>query len=171
MSYINSEHISIFPFSKIRNNKDKDRLFYENNIAGIIRQLIDTEGFIITAPEKIQLESSLDSKLEFNLHGYNIIIDEGAYIFESVPQDVNHIYAEIILDTSGVTPEISGQDVDNYFEGLEIIATKNKLPSSENNKYRLELFELIDNIWVVCQKSKLKFNSNVINITGIDGRH
>lgn len=95
MSYINKDAISIFPLAKNRPSDRSARLFYENNVANIIRQLVDTEGFIILpeagtdatqdlfvlnndssktvldgAEDLLKITFSINAPLVFNLYGY-----------------------------------------------------------------------------------------------------
>ncbi len=95
MSYINKDAISVFPLAKNRPSDRSARLFYENNVANIIRQLVDTEGFIILpeagtdatqdlfvlnndssktildgAEDLLKITFSINAPLVFNLYGY-----------------------------------------------------------------------------------------------------
>lgn len=95
MSYINKDAISVFPLAKNRPSDRSARLFYENNVANIIRQLVDTEGFIILpevetdltqdlfvlnndssktvldgAEDSLKITFSISAPLVFNLYGY-----------------------------------------------------------------------------------------------------
>lgn len=95
MSYINKDAISVFPLAKNRPSDRSARLFYENNVANIIRQLVDTEGFIILpeagtdatqdlfvlnndssktildgSEESLKITFSINAPLVFNLYGY-----------------------------------------------------------------------------------------------------
>lgn len=95
MSYINTDAISVFPLAKNRPSDRSARLFYENNVANIIRQLVDTEGFIILpeagtdatqdlfvlntdssktvldgAEDLLKITFSIHAPLVFNLYGY-----------------------------------------------------------------------------------------------------
>lgn len=83
MSYISSSNISIFPLSKNRPNDRSSRLFYENNIANLLRQTVDVEGFIISSPDEFVLDATVAADgarnkitittlnhIIFNLYGY-----------------------------------------------------------------------------------------------------
>ena len=83
MSFIASNNISIFPLSKNRPNDRSSRLFYENNIANLLRQTVDVEGFMISLPEdftlnvsnvedggKNKITLSTLNNIIFNLYGY-----------------------------------------------------------------------------------------------------
>ena len=143
MSYIATDNISIFPLSKERPAKRENNIFYESNIANIIRQLIDTEGFIITPPtdatDLISLESDapvLNKSLMFNLYGYYIELSKGAVLADNATKgDV--FYACIKIKDN----EIDGQDNKGDYEGLSIVTDVSSLTGSEY--HLLPLFEII----------------------------
>lgn len=172
MSYILSDKISIFPLAKHRVNKNNDRLFYEHNVANLIRQLIDTEGFIIRGPETVATDGLLTSELEFNLYGYHIMIESGTNLFSSNLS--GDIYAQIELSTDKNVPtEIVGQDESETkeYKGLEITSTPNT--SSENHR-SIKLYERKETAGMVtfelCEDSLIKFKQSRVKVIGIDGK-
>lgn len=88
MSNLLSQYIEIFPTAKPRNTQRSSRLLYEDNIANIIRQIVDKPSFIIsskaTNPPRLYSSSGSDSfqlgsgDAEFCLYGYYVKIKEDA---------------------------------------------------------------------------------------------
>ena len=144
---ITSSSISVFPLAKNRTSDRSARLFYENNVANLIRQLIDVEGFIISKDElKLSMSSSVVSDhfvelclavinpLVFNLHGYyfnvrgNSIVYKYDKINASETTLEDSLYAMLRIDN--ITNEIIGFDnASDEYEGLHI------LTESELNDY------------------------------------
>ena len=164
MSKIRSEHISIFPLAKPRTN-NTSRLFYEQNVTNLLRQLMDTDGFII---QSCTISNNVcDDDLIFNIYGYYFKIKSGTDLGDL--STGNYIIAQIKL-TETEPVEIDGQDNDNFYTGLDILCT-NELESTDINIKRLVLFEKINNEWQVPSSSFTKFNLQSMLITGIDGKH
>ena len=134
---IASNSLSVFPLSKNRTGDRSARLFYENNVANIIRQLIDVEGFLISDSFSLDVGNALSDSgivtypillkdtLVFNLYGYYFCINKGAQICR-VSFDQNNIdsvtytlYAAIEIDT--VANEIKYFDNNSVYEGLQIL--------------------------------------------------
>lgn len=158
-NHIASKNLSIFPFSKYRINNLNNNLFYEQNIANIINQIIDPNlnGFIIDAPETVA-DIKEDSIVKLNLKGYHIeITDVSSYITNG-----NLYIAVVLTDKIDNYPqEINGQDEDNLFTGVLVndivIEGHPCIQIYKNGK--------------VCKENFARFNVNSLNITGIDGKH
>ena len=68
---LSSTAVKVFPFARYRESRIdlSSRLFYEYNVARLIKQLIDTEGFIISG--KIdETTCSVSETVALNIGGY-----------------------------------------------------------------------------------------------------
>lgn len=161
--YLSSTAVKAFPLGKPRAQDSGDitsRIFYEQTVSNIIRQLIDTKGFLINCPSTIPTTGVLSSRLEFNLGGYWFEVDSGTNIFpfnankelvheEYTDEGTNetvlenktcYIYACIEL-TSSEPYEISGQDTDTgNYEGLKFIASDISPDNFNEYDYFLPIF-------------------------------
>ena len=99
---IDSSSIHVFPLAKNRTEDRAARMFYEDIIAILVRQLIDTKGFIITPSRgNLQLDITNDAEytedstkvkyvfklkdvFAFNLNGYYFELNAGSVIYELV---------------------------------------------------------------------------------------
>lgn len=187
MGTIASNNIQIFPLAKPRATNLSNRLFYENNVAAIIRQITSNKSFIVDATipaERATAIKSLDSSvitiqgynasnkyaLEFNIYGYRIQIQNGTAI------SVDNINSKYLIGKLKVTnpsdanlTEVDGQDVSGSFNGFEIISSDSELIDTATEKY-LILFEKdkSDNSkYNMYEKSLQLFTSKSIDITGI----
>lgn len=187
MGTIASNNIQIFPLAKPRATNLSNRLFYENNVAAIIRQITSNKSFIVDATitaERATAIKSLDSNvitiqgynasnkyaLEFNIYGYRIQIQNGTAI------SVDNINSKYLIGKLKVTnpsdanlTEVDGQDVSGSFNGFEIISSDSELIDTATEKY-LILFEKdkSDNSkYNMYEKSLQLFTSKSIDITGI----
>lgn len=183
VKYVDSKNIRIFPFAKYRTNVNDlgSRLFYENNVSRLIRQLTDTEGFIISGnisydKDSRKIYTSSDSIFSLNIHGYYIEIDGNTELYE-IKGEEDSIFAYITLTTSQTNPsgsvvsppEIEGQDNASKFEAVKFDV---EIP---DGSIGIQIAEKIINgediIWRIPQNSYKKFDSNTIKITKIDGKH
>ena len=165
MSNIRSENIQIFPLAKPRKENISSRLFYEQNVTNLLRQLMDTDGFII---QSCTISNNIcDDDLIFNIHGYYFKIEKGTDLGDL--STGNYIIAEIHLSETEPV-EIDGQDEDDYYTGLDIICVTN-LSNDDLNSKRLILFEKVNDEWTSYNSSYNKFNPQSLVISGIDGKH
>ena len=161
MAYIDSSNIGVFPLSKNRTADApiNSRLFYENNASNIIRQLINTQGFVIS--DTVNFDgSSFISDFEFNLYGYYFNIQSGSRIIDFIAQ--NEVYATLTL--SGNPPEIDGQDDDDQYKGISFVA------SNPGSGIYLHILTKENSTWKIPEDSKIKFNLSGIGISAIDGK-
>ena len=194
MGTIASNNIQIFPLAKPRATNLSNRLFYENNVAAIIRQITSNKSFIVdtTIPtERATAVKSTDSNiitiqshnnsnnyaLEFNIYGYRIQIQNGTVV------SVNNINSTYLIGKLKITnpddanlTEIDGQDVSGSFNGFEIISSDSELIDTATEKY-LILFEKDksnNSRYNMYEKSLQLFTAKSIDITGmitgIDGK-
>ena len=194
MGTIASNNIQIFPLAKPRATNLSNRLFYENNVAAIIRQITSNKSFIVDATiptERATAVKSTDSNiitiqgyndsnsyaLEFNIYGYRIQIQNGTVI------SVDNINSKYLIGKLKITnpddanlTEIDGQDVSGSFNGFEIISSDSELIDTATEKY-LILFEKDtsnNSKYNMYEKSLQLFTSKSIDITGmitvIDGK-
>lgn len=182
MSYIPSRNVSVFPLAKDRQDDRSANLFYEDNIANIIRQLVDVKGFLITDESESDLFTVENGKLYLQA-GKSLAFNIGGRFFQITTTEVNNgfepleiyslsdsvpaIYANIIIDSN---KEVHGQDSGDEYQGL-IISN-----NTEGASYSLKLLNVTqqDGTFVVTfpqesfMKIKLKSFSKSINF--IDGQ-
>lgn len=170
---INSDRIKLFPISKPRSNDPTSRLFYEDNIANMLRQIVGENGFVINAPKQLTLRNgyyvNAQEDLEFNIYGYYVNIKADTNLIESNGIK-DYIYAQIIIDNSSI-PEIKGQDNAGIYEGLEIISSDTiKTNIKDNSKKTLTIYLLLykKNNGSFIIEGNTGFIEN--RITGIDGK-
>lgn len=193
--YLKSKQVKAFPLGRPRSTGSNDitsRIFYEQNVSNIIRQLIDVPGFIISAPN-INMPSG-------NISGSNLIMDIGGYYFDIsngstiVPFNSDGavvdgntalknstVYLYFCIDTTNKEPyEIIGQDsTDNTYQGLVIEVSTLNPGKFKKHTYNLPVyFGNTDSngipkadTWKIYANSYMKFNTRSLNITGIDGKH
>lgn len=171
MAYIESNKITAFPLAKNRDSDRKSNLFYEDNIANIVNQLIDTQGFIITkdvdfiSVESGQLQMSANKVFQFSLGGrlFTITSSDTNYAIMSVIPGQT-VYAYITLDARG---EVEGQDEGEYYEGLVLDTS---YPNDAD--YVLPLFTIENSQVKIPDESylKLSLNSFATAIKIIDGK-
>ena len=193
--YLQSKQVKAFPLGRPRSTSSNDitsRIFYEQNVSNIIRQLIDVPGFIISASD-ISMPSG-------TISGNNLIIDIGGYYFDilsgssivpfnsdgavvdgnTVLKD-STVYLYFCIDTTNEEPhEIIGQDsTDNTYQGLVIEVSTLNPDTFNKHTYNLPVyFGNTDSngipkadTWMIYANSYMKFNARSLNITGIDGKH
>lgn len=196
---IQSSQISVFPLSKNRTSDRSARLFYENNVANLIRQVVDVEGFLITK-DGLELYADSNPKNEnrfdlsvitrnpiiFNLYGYYFNIAGSSTIFTiadiadgttAIPSQ--SLYAAITIDN--ITNEIAGFDNGNVYEGLLLTTDIDVLRNGNYHYIKLLDFKADydedSGVWVVnsafCESSyqKLSPQSLDMSISKIDGKH
>lgn len=64
--YLQSKQVKAFPLGRPRSTSSNDitsRIFYEQNVSNIIRQLIDVPGFIISAPSISMPSGTINGKI------------------------------------------------------------------------------------------------------------
>lgn len=195
--YLSSTSVKVFPLGRPRSNSSLDitsRIFYEQNVANLIKQLIDTQGFIIN-DFTIDTNGRLSSELEINIGGYYFKINnstqllplnENNYLINSSNSPITnanpaYIYACIDLTENNTTTsnplEIIGQDSDNLYQGLIIEASTTSPETYLSHTYQVPILDVITdsngtitNI-TIHQNSYFKFDTQSLNITGIDGQH
>ena len=193
--YLKSKQVKAFPLGRPRSTGSNDitsRIFYEQNVSNIIRQLIDVPGFIISAPN-INMPSG-------NISGSNLIMDIGGYYFDisngstivpfngdgavvdgNTALKNSTVYLYFCIDTTNKEPyEIIGQDsTDNTYQGLVIEVSTLNPGKFKKHTYNLPVyFGNTDSngipkadTWKIYANSYMKFNARSLNITGIDGKH
>ena len=197
--YISTNSISVFPLAKNRPNDRSARLFYENNVANLIRQVVDVEGFLISKENPVlsvsatagsdnftEINISIDRPLVFNLYGYYFSVGANAVIYKNEQFDAavsnkikQSLYAVLHIDS--ITNEIKGFDnVNREYEGLHISTDPNVGDSAGRHILKLLDFEAsvdADGNWTVtsalCSESYQKISSYSLDmaINKIDGKH
>ena len=169
---VHSDNIHIFPVAKIR-TEQRSRILYEDNVSNIIRQLIDTNGFVLPDNPTIFAEyvdttsgdtcvgvfKEMDDqgnintepfRIKFNIYGYYVEITNTILTVNTYDK----VFAKLSI-TKGFPQEISGQDITitegtskvNVYQGVELIATDEELQNSEDDTCRhiyLKLLERFD---------------------------
>lgn len=176
--FLASQSVKVFPLAKYRSVESLDitsRLFYEQNVSNLIRQLIDTQGFIISGTVFTNGIVNSDAPFCFNLYGYYWEIAANTNLVDSGVSNGTYVIAQIQMQertpdiNTGVIPpqEIEGQDVEGEFQALQI-NTVTQLPT---NGIYLVLLQKQGNNWIIPDSSYNKFDSKSLSITGIDGKH
>lgn len=181
-TYIKSSNIQIFPLSKPRTYTGatySNRLFYENNISNITRQ-VTIPSFTIDLPQLSALNSNL---ITFNIFGYYVQIT-GSSVYDILSHNTTDKYCYAKLNLSApvsnntvqkyLTEVSSADDVNGDFTGLQIVTSNTPLQDDTDfsadgklTKYLL-LYEKTDNNWTPTPTSPFeKFN---VVIKGIDGK-
>lgn len=165
MAYAPSANIDVFPFEKSRASVSKigNRLFYEQNVAGIISNLINSDGYVIDY-------DSSNNILIFNIKGYTFRVSRVDEDEDGLLEGKDALYAVITLIKDDETDLItlSGQDDNGEFKGVIFNTSSSSLTS---NQYELKLLEKIDDSWEIPTESKYKFKYSDLQISGIDGKH
>ena len=194
MSFIKTESISIFPLAKNRPSDRGARLFYEDNVANIIRQMIDTQGFIINPDQESsanfirfgslsgdnKITLYIERPLTFNLGGYYFNIGEEyspVTIFDQEPltqEQVDNgfqVWARIELDV--VNKEIIGQDdkEDGVYQGLVFSTASTSDAFHYNIKIADCWFEDDSFNSQLATDSYIKVDNGSLNVKRIDGKH
>ena len=170
MSYISSDVIKVFPSTRRAAYQLSARQLSEARIAGIINQLIDSDGFVITSQENFGKKLPF----EFNIKGYyfrvNTLQDLVA-MFSSATD----IYASIKLQQVPNTEyvELIGQDdehkdvpdgEDGIYYGLQVTTN----PLTGDNLTSLHLLTLVNDEWQIVTQSWTKFTGKSLDFI-VDG--
>ena len=192
-----SSSIGIFPFAKNRPDDRNARIFYENNVANIIRQLCDGEGFIVSPPQTQSVEGwfsikNVDGKyylsfdepeavLQLNIGGYFVEVKSDSkdetVLFPLPEKSEDGVYAYIKV--SEASREVEGQDSGSKFQGVTFSTRE---PSDETG-YKTYCLKILDvsvgegtgngptiESCSMCKDSYLIFNMDRFNIDCIDGK-
>lgn len=177
MSFLNTDKIKVFPSTRRVGTQVDARLMTEASMVGLINQLINKKGFIITP--KLNTETGYDpaKEFEFNIHGYYFRINQASDITTLVGNaGLNKIvYAHIAVDNSSTTQyhELIGQDDTNVYKGLYIDLTppdEFDAHLSNADYYHLKLFKAnaAGTKWLIADESYAKFNESSVDLD-IDG--
>lgn len=176
-AHLNTENIKVFPSTRRLNKQVTARLMTESNIANLIYQLLDTEGFVVTDKKDTYID---DEVFEFNIHGYYFVVDSAKYIFNIVENQLSssatsiYAYIQVEQTVGSDYKELKGQDVDSstdgsaeytLYKGVHFATEAPALSkNTETNKYySLKLFEKVNGAWKVPVESRVKFNQRSLN--------
>lgn len=169
MGYLSTDKIKVFPSTRRGREQVDARLMTEAAMVGIINQLVNKKGFIITQDD----EYNLSNKFKFNIAGYYFEVDTAQDIFDAAGAASSNtkLYAKITIDESNDYYELAGTDSNSQYQGISF-EYRSDTPSDSSsvslvNKYFL-LFEKISGVWIVANSSKLKFSDSDLDID-IDG--
>lgn len=146
--YVQSNQIKVFPSTRRSTYQQSSRLMSEKALVGIVNQLVDKDGFIITSKGEVDTENPL----EFNIHGYYFHIPKLSYITNLFSTDIvnTYIYATITLDDGNDFVELLGQDdtsgstsdtAISYYKGVNFTISSSDLGPSGVNVYSLRILE------------------------------
>ena len=193
--YLQSKQVKAFPLGRPRSTSSNDitsRIFYEQNVSNIIRQLIDVPGFIIKESDiDMASNGTLKSNLIIDIGGYYFEISkgsavvpfngDGAVVDNNTPLKNATVYLYFCVDTTDAEPhEVIGQDAtDNTYQGLVIEASTISPSNYNKHTYNVPIFYGTtdsnglpnNNTWKIYVNSFTKFDSQSLKITGIDGKH
>lgn len=191
--YLNSGMVAVFPATRRAEGTPNSRQFTEHAISNIVNKLVDKDSFvaypIYTDSETVRpadgmYSNEANSKLNFNIAGYNFSVDYASLIapFESF----NSIYGIIIIDTSTSLTyvELKGTDEtvgsDNKYRGISFDYAKPTgtgwvgdnyrgfKKESTQTTYYLKILEKSDQNWVVPHESLIRFSPDIL-LSTIDG--
>lgn len=161
MANLNTADVKVFPSTRRVATQVDARLMTEASMVGIINQLINKDGFVIT-------ETFNESNpFEFNIYGYYFIVNQGSSITTLVSSGTE-IIASIKIDTTNGYYELVGQDNNNAYEGLNI-GTSAVTPGSNQIVKSLKILEKVNGVWQIPEASKVMFSQDNIDIIDIDG--
>lgn len=164
MAYINANDIRVFPSTRRVHTQTDARLMTERSISGLINQLINTDGFVITE------NFDASAPFEFNIFGYYFNATTASAITSkfSTPTVGTIIYGIIKIDITNEYHEIIGQDESDEYRGLIVDST---IPTAGENEeiHYLALLTYGSNGWEIPESSKILFNQNRVDIIDIDG--
>lgn len=168
MYYLKSEQVKAFPLAKPRLGLSKDitsRIFYEQNVSNIIRQIIDVQGFVISG--KVNEDGSVSEKLCFDIFGYYFELGVGT---ELVNEEIDDKVFVMIRLTDAEPFEIDGQDEDGSYKGLML---SNRLEDGCKGFQLLESSKDSSGTkrWKLFDSSYSKFEVKSLGIDWIDAKH
>lgn len=176
MANLLSTQIKVFPTTRRTYEVTNGRLVTEDALTGVVRNLIDTDGFVATT----DLEHTSEPFI-FNIHGYYFTVDTVGAVLGLIPSGstATSLYAVITLElgNSNNYTELYGQDENNTYTGVEFVTSLSSLPSlsSGYERHSLQLLEREDlgsgsfSDWRIPERSKIIFIQNSISIDHIDG--
>lgn len=150
---MSDEIIKIFPWS--RSSDIDDKLFYEQNVSNLIRQVVDN-NFVISG--NIQSYKISDEEpLRVNIYGYYIEINKS---YEIPHGSKSNVYIKINLSTDSELPElIQGSEGPISFVG-----------SIDNTRPHLYL-HICNEEGNIPDSSRIKFKKESLDLLEIDGQH
>lgn len=169
MYYVKSDAVKAFPLAKPRLGTSKDitsRIFYEQNVSNMIRQIIDVDGFIISG--SVTTAGVVQDSLCFDIYGYYFELSNGTKLVES-GTSATKVFA--LIKVSNTEPvEIEGQDESGEYRGL---CFSDKLESGYKGFQLLEKQDGSgpDSGWRLVIPSYRKFDIDSLGIDWIDAKH
>jgi hypothetical protein len=169
MSYIESSNIVVFPCSKHRTQHDaSSKLFYEQNITNLVRQVTDYPSYIISGT--VDTRTGLVTEtLKLTLFGYYVELKEGTTLVND--NSTPNVYVKVNL-SSNDPKELFGQDnVEGEFTAIEILGGTSN-PDPLYCLHLLHNYGSSEDEWKLVEDSYLKFNTTSIrDLKEIDGKH
>lgn len=153
--YLHSNKIHVFPFGSTRKVDPIARIFNEQNLSRLVRNLTDVTGFVISYDESTNV-------MEFMLYGYYfkadltdvIVSGEPLYVSINVQKEFNSSYDydefyEYLLggDTDGTGETVAtseftavtfGNDASEGNYSLYILDKDGKVPTESKSKFSLD---------------------------------
>ena len=178
MSYISSDKIEIFPYSRTRtingNTVNNDRLLYEKRVANIIRQCLGMKsgntGIILSDVIDVSVSNNtltFNADFEFNIWGYYIRIYSGATItFDNLS---NYIVCNIELTGDNITEHINGSDEDNVFKAINIVTNDAASDNVNNTSISFTLASIENGTIKIYAPNTYRIPESELKIISIDG--
>lgn len=166
MYTIASENIKIFPCSQYREDNRSSKLFYEQNISNMIRQVTDNPSYIISGTID-ETYATVTETLKLTLYGYYVEILEGTSLIND--ETAENIYIRIVLKNSNTEfgdtiQELGDQDDDGNFKAVRL-----SKDGEGTDEYTLLLAKKVNENWELAEESFVKFTKK--SILEIDGKH
>lgn len=174
MGYLKSDSVRAFPLAKPRSSKSNDitsRIFYEQNVSNLIRQIVDVDGFIISGEVSTEGVVENDSTLCIDIYGYYFEILPGVNlvsIAEADDSDSVYVGIKVLAIDENSPEEIDGQDLSGDYQGL--ILQNGEFPSEYKSFKLLEKVPGEDDSWRLVKPSYKKFNPDSLGIDWIDAK-
>lgn len=170
MSYLKTEEVKVFPSTRRVNKQTSARLITEQSMVGLINQLVDSDGFVITT--EVHNPVSSTDLFEFNVHGYYFSVNLSSLL--TLGDSWTDIWGIITLDVTNDYTELVGQDAtadenptENsvfQYEGIDFQSSASASP----NTYSLHLLTKSGSTWTIPADSRIKFIESSLDID-IDG--
>lgn len=170
MAFLRTEEVKVFPSTRRVNKQTSARLITEQSMVGLINQLVDSDGFVITTEVPNPVSST--DLFEFNIHGYYFSVNFSSLL--TLGTNWDDIWGVITLDTTTDYIELVGQDTTTdqnpdenssyQYEGINFQSSA----STSANTYSLHLLTKSGSTWIIPADSRIKFVESSLDID-IDG--
>ena len=149
MAKLLSKDIKIFPFGTTRSLDPYGRVFNEQNVSRIIKNVTDYNSYVISYDSDKKI-------IEFMINGYYVVANISSVLTINKP-----LYATIVMQDEDAYAHLSGGDdlITNEFTGVEF----HTQPPSDS----VYMLYLLNKSWRVPAQSKYKISAESIEIDRI----